>query len=41
VLDYNARLEGASTATIIAKLLAQIPAHDLERPKTLLDAKIQ
>ncbi len=41
VLDYNARLEGASTATIIEKLLAQIPAHDLERPKTLLDAKIQ
>jgi MoxR-like ATPase len=40
VMDYNARLEGASTATIIEKLLAQIPAHDLERPKTLLDAKI-
>ena len=40
VLDYNARLEGASTQTIVEKLLEQVPAHELERPKTLLDAKI-
>jgi MoxR-like ATPase len=41
ILDYNARLDGASTASIVEKLLAEIPAHDLERPKTLLDAKIR
>ena len=40
ILDYNARLDGASTTTVVEKLLAEIPAHDLERPKTLLDAKI-
>jgi MoxR-like ATPase len=41
VLDYNARLDGASPVTIVEKLLEQIPAHELDRPKTLLDAKIQ
>ena len=41
ILDYNARLDGASTTTIVEKLLAEIPAHDLERPKTLLDAKLR
>jgi MoxR-like ATPase len=41
VLDYNARLDGASPVTIIEKLLEQIPAHELERPKTLLDAKVK
>ena len=41
ILDYNARLDGASTATVVEKLLAEIPAHDLERPKTLLDAKLR
>jgi MoxR-like ATPase len=41
VLDYNARLDGASPVTIIEKLLEQTPAHELERPRTLLDAKIQ
>ncbi len=41
ILDYNARLDGASTASVVEKLLAEIPAHDLERPKTLLDAKLR
>ena len=41
ILDYNARLDGASTATVVEKLLEQIPAHDLERPQTLLDAKLR
>jgi MoxR-like ATPase len=41
VLDYNARLDGASAASVVEKLLQEIPAHDLERPKTLLDAKIR
>lgn len=41
ILDYNARLDSASTATVVDKLLAEIPAHDLERPKTLLDAKLR
>jgi MoxR-like ATPase len=41
ILDYNARLDGASTATVVEKLLGEIPAHDLERPKTLLDAKLR
>jgi MoxR-like ATPase len=41
ILDYNARLDGASAATVVEKLLAEIPAHDLERPKTLLDAKLR
>jgi MoxR-like ATPase len=41
ILDYNARLDGASTSTVVEKLLAEIPAHDLERPKTLLDAKLR
>lgn len=41
VLDYNARLDGASAITVVGKLLEQVPAHELERPKTLLDAKIQ
>jgi MoxR-like ATPase len=41
ILDYNARLDGASTASMVEKLLAEIPAHDLERPKTLLDAKLR
>ena len=41
ILDYNARLDGASTATVVDKLLAEIPAQDLERPKTLLDAKLR
>jgi MoxR-like ATPase len=41
ILDYNARLDGSSTATVVDKLLAEIPAHDLERPKTLLDAKLR
>jgi MoxR-like ATPase len=41
ILDYNARLDGASTTTVVEKLLAEIPAHDLERPKTLLDAKLR
>jgi MoxR-like ATPase len=40
ILDYTARLDGASAATVVEKLLAEIPAHDLERPKTLLDAKL-
>ena len=41
ILDYNARLDGASTADVVAKLLAEIPASDLERPRTLLDAKLR
>jgi MoxR-like ATPase len=41
ILDYNARLDGASTTSVVDKLLAEIPAHDLERPKTLLDAKLR
>ena len=41
ILDYNARLDGASTASVVDKLLAEIPAHDLERPQTLLDAKLR
>ena len=41
ILDYNARLDGASTATVVEKLLAEIPAQELERPKTLLDAKLR
>jgi MoxR-like ATPase len=41
ILDYTARLDGASGATVVDKLLAEIPAHDLERPKTLLDAKLR
>jgi MoxR-like ATPase len=41
ILDYNARLDGASIASVVEKLLAEIPANDLERPKTLLDAKIR
>lgn len=41
ILDYTARLDGASSASVVDKLLEQIPAHDLERPKTLLDAKIR
>jgi len=40
ILDYTVRLDGASTATVVEKLLAEIPAHSLERPKTLLDAKL-
>ena len=41
ILDYNARLDGTSTSAVVEKLLAEIPAHDLERPKTLLDAKLR
>lgn len=41
ILDYNARLDGVSSATAVDKLLAEIPAHALERPKTLLDAKLR
>ena len=41
ILDYNARLDGASTTTVVEKLLAEIPAHALERPQTLLDAKLR
>jgi MoxR-like ATPase len=41
ILDYNTRLDGGSTAGVIEQLLAEIPAHDLERPKTLLDAKLR
>lgn len=41
LLDYAVRLEGVSTAGVVDKLLAEIPAHDLERPRTLLDAKLQ
>jgi MoxR-like ATPase len=41
VLDYNARLDGASALTVVEKLLELVPAHELERPRTLLDAKIQ
>ncbi len=41
ILDYNARLEGATPAAVVGRLLAEIPAHDLERPKTLLDAKLR
>jgi MoxR-like ATPase len=41
ILDYNARLDGVSTATVVGQLLEEIPAHDLERPRTLLDAKLQ
>jgi len=40
ILDYTARLDGASAASVVDQLLAKIPAHDLERPKTLLDAKL-
>jgi MoxR-like ATPase len=41
ILDYNARLDGISTAKVVEQLLAEIPALDLERPKTLLDAKLR
>jgi MoxR-like ATPase len=40
VLDYTARLDGASTHTVVDKLLEQIPEQNLDRPKTLLDAKV-
>jgi len=40
ILDYNSRLDGASTPGVVSKLLAEIPVHDMERPKTLLDAKL-
>jgi MoxR-like ATPase len=41
ILDYNTRLDGVSTAAVVEQLLAEIPALDLERPKTLLDAKLR
>jgi len=41
ILEYNARLDGVSTAQAVEKLLTEIPAHSLERPQTLLDAKIR
>ncbi len=41
ILDYTARLDGASTSTVVDKLLEEVPAHELERPRTLLDAKLK
>ncbi len=40
VLDYTARLDGASNSSVVDKLLEQIPEQALDRPKTLLDAKL-
>ena len=40
VLDYTARLEGRTAATVVAALLAEIPAQQYELPKSLRDAKI-
>jgi MoxR-like ATPase len=40
ILDYSARLDGASSAGVVDRLLSEIPAHHLERPQTLLDAKL-
>ncbi|MGJ8634526.1 MAG: AAA family ATPase [Luteolibacter sp.] len=38
VLDYNARVEGHTTNTVIEKLLAEIPFQDSPTPKNLVPA---
>ncbi len=38
VLDYNARVDGHSTNSIVAKLLAEIPFQNAPTPKTLTAA---
>jgi MoxR-like ATPase len=35
VLNYNAKLDGATSGSIIDALLAEVPAHDRELPRTL------
>ena len=40
VLDYSARLDGASSHSVVTKLLESVPEQNIERPKTLLDAKV-
>jgi MoxR-like ATPase len=38
VLEYHARLEGATGATVTAALLAEVPVQDQEVPSTLKEA---
>jgi MoxR-like ATPase len=38
VLDYNARVDGHSTNSVIATLLGQVPFQDSPTPKTLVPA---
>ena len=38
VLDYNARVDGHSANSVVAKLLEEIPFQDTATPKTLVPA---
>ena len=38
VLDYNARVDGHSTNSVVAKLLEEVPFQDSPTPKTLTPA---
>jgi MoxR-like ATPase len=40
ILDHAARLDGATTAGVVEKLLAEIPAQAKPLPGTLAAAKI-
>ncbi|MDX2227588.1 MAG: AAA family ATPase [Verrucomicrobiae bacterium] len=40
ILDYTARLDGRTTASMVSDLLEEIPAQSLSVPKTLQEAKL-
>lgn len=38
LLDYSARMDGRSSASVVRDILAEVPVQDLATPKTLKDA---